>query len=113
MNQKRTPEQVNAHNSCQDLTGETQELCLAVGYSQTAMSVVCGGEYTDSDHCGTFLELHMHFDNSYVNTEEVLSEVRLQTENVSVIIIMRVFCLVSLVDLSFFLACVQANVLSV
>ncbi|CAN0400668.1 unnamed protein product, partial [Laminaria digitata] len=44
---------------CQTLTGETYEHCIAVGYSQTAISVVCGGDYAEDDHCGTFLELHM------------------------------------------------------
>lgn len=55
-----------------------------MGYSQTAISVTCGGEYADDDHCGTFLELHMGYSNSYVDTEDVLSEVRLLTENVTV-----------------------------
>ncbi|CAN0375993.1 unnamed protein product, partial [Pylaiella littoralis] len=74
---------VDAGGSCQDLNGEFSEHCLAVGYSQTAISVTCGGEYADDDHCGTFLELHMGYSNSYVDTEDVLSEVRLLTENVT------------------------------
>lgn len=75
---------VDAGGSCQSLTGEVSEHCLALGYSQTAMSVICGGEYADDDHCGTFLELHMGYENSYAGTEDVLSETRLLTANVTV-----------------------------
>lgn len=75
---------MNAGGSCQDLTGEVSDHCLAVGYSQTAISVVCGGEFAEDDHCGTFLELHMGYTNPYADTEDVLSEVRLTTENVTV-----------------------------
>lgn len=78
------PQKVDARNSCQNLAGEASEHCLALGYSQTAISVTCGGKYVEDDHCGTFLELHMGYANFYVDTEEVLSEVRLLTENVTV-----------------------------
>eukprot|EP00904_Undaria_pinnatifida_P012814 jgi/Undpi1/8663/HiC_scaffold_25.g11128.m1 len=74
---------INGAGSCQTLTGETSEHCIAVGYSQTAISVVCGGDYAEDDHCGTFLELHMGYANFYVDTEDVLSEVRLLTKNVT------------------------------
>lgn len=76
--------QVDGAGSCQDLTGETSEHCLAVGYSQTAISVTCGGSHAEDDHCGTFLELHMAHANYYVGTEEVIAEVHLLTENVTV-----------------------------
>lgn len=76
--------QVDAAASCQNLTGSVSEHCVAVGYSQTAMSVVCGGAYAEDPHCGTFLEMHMGYSNSYVDAEEVISEVRLTTENVTV-----------------------------
>lgn len=75
---------MNGAASCQDLTGETLEHCLAVGYSQTAISVTCGGSHAEDDHCGTFLELHMAYANFYVDTEEVIAEVHLLTENVTV-----------------------------
>eukprot|EP00752_Nemacystus_decipiens_P006299 g5679.t1 len=74
---------VDAGGSCQNLHGEISEHCLALGYSQTAISVTCGGKFAEDDHCGTFLELHMGYANFYVDTEEVLSEVRLLTENVT------------------------------
>ncbi|CAM9416203.1 unnamed protein product [Hapterophycus canaliculatus] len=74
---------VDGGGSCQSLTGEVLEHCLALGYSQTAMSVICGGKYADDDHCGTFLELHMGYANSYADVEDVLSEVRLFTANVT------------------------------
>lgn len=76
--------QVNAAASCQDLTGETSERCLAIGYSQTAIIFNCGGQHADDAHCGTFLEMHMGYANSYVDTEEILSDVRIRAENVSV-----------------------------
>ncbi|CAM9598837.1 unnamed protein product [Scytosiphon promiscuus] len=74
---------VDAGGSCQSITGEVSEHCLALGYSQTAISVICGGEYAEDDHCGTFLELHMGYGNSYADVEDVLSEVRLLTANVT------------------------------
>lgn len=76
--------QVDAAASCQNLAGEEAELCLAVGYSQTAMIMSCGGEFAEDPHCGTFMELHMGYANSYVEPEESLSEVRIRTENVTV-----------------------------
>jgi len=33
--------------------------CIQVAYMQTAFSVVCGNEFADDPHCGTFLEVHL------------------------------------------------------
>ncbi|CAN0212441.1 unnamed protein product [Ectocarpus sp. 12 AP-2014] len=74
---------VDAGSSCQNVAGEVSEHCLAVGYSQTAISVICGGDFAEDDHCGTFLELHVGYANYYADTEGVLSEVRLLTANVT------------------------------
>ncbi|CBN75306.1 conserved unknown protein [Ectocarpus siliculosus] len=74
---------VDAGSSCQNLAGEVSEHCLAVGYSQTAISVICGGDFAEDDHCGTFLELHVGYANYYADPEDVLSEVRLLTANVT------------------------------
>lgn len=63
-----------------------------MAYSQTAIIVTCGGRYAQDDHCGTFLELHMATDNSYVQKEEVLSEVKVRTENVTVSNCFCLFC---------------------
>lgn len=78
------PSQVSAETSCQDLTGGTAEFCLAVAYSQTAITFTCGGAHTEDPHCGTFLELHVAQANPYAGVEEVISEVRIRTSNVSV-----------------------------
>ncbi|CAM9791198.1 unnamed protein product [Choristocarpus tenellus] len=72
---------VNGMGSCQDLDGIVSDLCLAVGYSQTAISVVCGGTYAEDDHCGTFLEIHMGYSNYNVEVEEVLAERRVENAN--------------------------------
>ncbi|CAM9623678.1 unnamed protein product, partial [Ectocarpus sp. 13 AM-2016] len=74
---------VDAGSSCQNVAGEVSDHCLAVGYSQTAISVICGGDFAEDDHCGTFLELHVGYANYYADTEDVLSEVRLLTANVT------------------------------
>ncbi|CAN0104914.1 unnamed protein product, partial [Discosporangium mesarthrocarpum] len=68
---------------CQDVDGTTSDLCLAVGYSQTALNVVCGGDYAEDNHCGTFLEVHMGVSNYYVDVEEVLAETRVSNINVT------------------------------
>lgn len=38
--------------------GATLPLCLALGYTQTAYVVECGGQYQSSPDCGTLLEVH-------------------------------------------------------
>jgi hypothetical protein len=38
--------------------GARLPLCLALGYTQTAYVVDCGGQYAGADNCGTLLEVH-------------------------------------------------------
>lgn len=50
---------VYANSTCQDVNGEYSDHCVQLGYSQTALAVMCGGEFSDHEHCGTFFEVHM------------------------------------------------------
>ena len=50
---------VYANSTCQDVNGKYSDHCVQLGYSQTALAVMCGGEFSDNEHCGTFFEVHM------------------------------------------------------
>lgn len=44
---------------CRDPTdGSPVALCLALGVTQNALIVECGGRHSRNPHCGTFLEVH-------------------------------------------------------
>ncbi|CAM9466989.1 unnamed protein product [Chrysoparadoxa australica] len=66
---------------CQDRWGNTSENCLAVAYTQTALSMVCENEFADHPQCGTFLEVHMAHVNNYVAVDETLSDLMLDQRN--------------------------------
>ena len=51
--------------------GAPLALCMAVGFTQTAHIIQCGGKFRTDEHCGTFLEVHRP------GRAEVLAEARL------------------------------------
>lgn len=51
--------------------GTPLQLCLEVGFTQTAHIAQCGGAFRDDAHCGTFLEVHRQ------GRAEILAETRL------------------------------------
>lgn len=70
---------VNTLAGCTYPNGTRGDKCLQVGYTQTVFSALCQG---DDPHCGTFLEVHQTT-NLYQPLSQVISEVRIDTRNVS------------------------------
>ena len=59
--------------------GQRQPYCMQVGFGQTAFIHVCGGEFANDNHCGTFLEIHLPNGSYYDDENTVLSETKLTT----------------------------------
>mmetsp|Transcript_14556 Transcript_14556/g.38451 ORF Transcript_14556/g.38451 Transcript_14556/m.38451 type:complete len:441 (+) Transcript_14556:198-1520(+) len=74
---------VYANSTCQDVNGKYSDHCVQLGYSQTALAVMCGGEFSDNEHCGTFFEVHMPNGSPYNDETYVINEVRLEQTNAS------------------------------
>lgn len=56
---------------------------IKVGYTQNAFITQCGGEYADSEHCGTFLEIHIGSGTPYSDENTLISSTRITQKNVS------------------------------
>jgi len=63
---------VDANLSCLTTNGMSFPNCVAFGYTSTAYIVQCGKSFIESNHCGTFIELHFPGQN------EILSQTRLE-----------------------------------
>lgn len=58
-------------------------MCVQVGYSQSALSVICGNEFSDDEHCGTYLEVHQQNGSPYTDETEVINDVQIDYINTS------------------------------
>jgi hypothetical protein len=76
-------ETVNALDSCFDIEGEAHPNCMQVSYTQSAFLHVCGGEFADNDHCGTFLEVHRLSGSPFFPEDTVLSSRKIETVETS------------------------------
>ena len=76
-------ETVKAMLPCYDLNGALSPHCMQVAYSQSSFIHVCGGEFTDNDHCGTFLEVHRQNGSPYDPEETILSDTKITTRETS------------------------------
>lgn len=74
---------LNALSGCFDIDGTYREKCTQVGYTQNAYIGLCGSEYADNDHCGTFLEIHVGTGSPYDDESTIISEVKIDQFNVS------------------------------
>lgn len=68
---------------CTNGTGYVHDSCVAVAVSQTALNVVCSGDFAYDPHCGTFIEVHMAAPNDYAAVEDVLGETRISEVNIT------------------------------
>jgi hypothetical protein len=74
---------LNTLSGCTSPTGEVMEKCAAIAYTQNAFIGLCGSDYADNDHCGTFVEIHMRHGSPYNKETEIIGQVKLQTRNVT------------------------------
>ena len=72
-------ETVNAMLPCYDIGGELLPHCMQVAYSQSSFIHVCGGEFADDDHCGTYLEIHRQNGSPYDSEEVALADTKITT----------------------------------
>ena len=72
-------ETVDATLDCYTAQGKRQRNCMQASYSQNAYIHVCGGEFTNDNSCGTFLEVHKSNGSPYDDEATILSDVHLTT----------------------------------
>mmetsp|Transcript_4353 Transcript_4353/g.8775 ORF Transcript_4353/g.8775 Transcript_4353/m.8775 type:complete len:612 (+) Transcript_4353:175-2010(+) len=76
-------ETVNAMLDCYTADGELSSHCMQVSYTQSAFLHICGGEFADDPHCGTFLEIH-RLNGSPIHPEDtLLGETKILTRETS------------------------------
>ena len=54
-----------------------------MGYTQNAFIALCGSEFENDDHCGTFLEIHQLGGTPYSAETDIISDVKITTRDVS------------------------------
>ena len=69
---------VDSTLACHTPTGKRQRHCMQVSFSLNAFIPICGGDFEESDTCGSFLELHGP-STPYDNEEAVLSQTKITT----------------------------------
>eukprot|EP00985_Skeletonema_marinoi_P000414 scaffold144_cov106-Skeletonema_marinoi.AAC.3 len=69
---------VDSTLDCHTPTGKRQRHFMQVSYSLNAFIPVCGGDFEDSDDCGSFLEVHGP-STPYDNGEAMLSQTKITT----------------------------------
>lgn len=76
---------LNALEGCQDPeTGEYKESCVQVAYYTNTFIPQCNeNERYASDHCGTYLEVHMPMGTVYYSEDTVLSSVKIEQNRTS------------------------------
>ncbi len=65
---------VDSSRDCFDVDGNREHNCMQVATTQSAFVHVCGGEFKDDPHCGTFLEVHRTSGSPYDPEDEILAE---------------------------------------
>ncbi|CAE7630624.1 unnamed protein product, partial [Symbiodinium microadriaticum] len=74
---------LNTLQGCYDIYGNYSSYCAQVGYTQNAFIALCGSEFEDDDHCGTFLEIHQGGGTPYSSETDIIGDVKITTRDVS------------------------------
>ena len=72
---------LNALASCTDNNGSVSAHCMQVGFTSNAFIPQCGESATD--HCGTYLEIHIAHGSPYEDEATILSSAKVVPRNVS------------------------------
>jgi len=64
---------------CYTAAGKRKKHCMQVSYSQNAYVSVCGQDFENNDHCGTYLEIHKENGTPYDDEATILSDVKVTT----------------------------------
>ncbi|GMH70652.1 hypothetical protein TL16_g05462 [Triparma laevis f. inornata] len=76
-------ETVNAMLDCYSVDGFLSPHCIQVAYSQSSFIHICGGDFADDPHCGTYLEVHRLNGSPYDSEEVLLSDQKIITRETS------------------------------
>ena len=74
---------VDATLRCYASNGRRRANCMQLSYSQNAYFTICGGEYSDSSQCGTYIEIHRENGSPYDDEGNMLAESKIVTEEAS------------------------------
>lgn len=74
---------VDVMAGCQTPEGEHRDYCVALAYTQNAYIPLCGGDYEDESHCGTFLEIHQVQGTDITEENTKIAEVEITTKAIS------------------------------
>lgn len=69
---------VDSTLDCYTPTGKRRRHCMQVSYSLNAFIPICGGDFEESNDCGSFLEVHGP-STPYDNEEAMLSQTKITT----------------------------------
>lgn len=77
---------VNASASCYDADGNQFDNCVQFAYTQTAVIINCGSsgsangkDFSEHEHCGTFLEIHRENGSPYHPEDYIISSRKIKT----------------------------------
>ena len=76
-------ETVNAMLDCYSVDGFLSPHCIQIAYSQSSFIHICGGDFADDPHCGTYLEVHRLNGSPYDPEEVLLSDQKITTRETS------------------------------
>eukprot|EP00979_Chaetoceros_neogracilis_P004514 scaffold787_cov285-Chaetoceros_neogracile.AAC.78 len=71
---------VDAMLRCYTPTGTRRSHCMQLSYAQNAFFSLCGSEFANDMHCGTYIEIHRENGSPYDAEGTVLAETRITTE---------------------------------
>ena len=74
---------VGGTHTCYETDGTEKQNCMQTSYTQSAFVHVCGGDFADDPHCGTFLEVHRLNGSPYDVEDKVISEKKIETRETS------------------------------
>ena len=68
---------VDATLHCFSPDGKVKSNCMQIAYSQNAFISICGGESSNDDRCGTFVEIHRENGSPYDTESTILADTKI------------------------------------
>lgn len=74
---------VDATLSCYTPEGRKRPHCMQISYSQNAFISICGGEFTNDERCGSYIEIHRANGSPYDSESTTLADTKIITEEIA------------------------------
>jgi hypothetical protein len=71
---------VDATLDCFTPNGKKSPNCMQISYAQNAFISICGGDFSDDDRCGTFIEIHRENGSPYDSESTIMADTKIVTE---------------------------------